>query len=202
MLVITKYTQVGDVAILRDLWEQMGAKEAQTELAAKWYESQGELAFVDETIGGERCISEEERAKIFDYSRLGEWPVTYRYEYVEPHLPHMCVSVRAWHEIRFVVAKNAYSIHDAYSDGPYWARVCKSGVGNTLIREILPKYDPILECTCEWYAKMLAIKRLLGLDPIAQDSIESRVQIDSRYADLQQLLGLNPRRPELPTIWL
>lgn len=67
--------------------------------------------------------------------------------------------------------------------------------------DVLVKYEPLEGCECDKKARVLQIKRLLNLEPTHQESIESRIQITSRYTDLEQLLGLNPDTPKPPVVW-
>lgn len=174
---------------LRSRWEKMKAQVVGTRAEAEAVAIRGGLVVLDHTNNGQDV----------EETSFRDRKPTYETRYVEPKIDHFCDHTKAWFELRFKTAVNAISVDTGYEEGPYWARMVKNGFIDSTRHE-LETAQPGQECGCDKDAKMKAIRRIVGLDPVGQNDIDSRIKIDSRYADLQSLLDLNPDPPREPVI--
>lgn len=175
---------------IRARWEKMKARVVNDAQEGESVVKSGQFAVLDHTNNGQ----------IIEKSDWRDGKPSYETRYIEPELDHFCDNTKAWFELRFRTAENAFSVDLGYEDGSFWARTVKEGFMGS-IRKELEEAKPTQNCGCDKEAKMTAIKRILGLGPIQQGGVESRIQIDSRYADLENLLDLNPDPPEEPKVW-
>lgn len=129
-----------------------------------------------------------------------EQPRSYNYTYIEPTLENLCRAAKAWYGLRGAVVQHTMFTVLVEDEGSYWVRKMQNGFMQNGAPAVLTEYEPLEGCECDKKARVLQIKRLLGLESIDQGSIESRTQITSRYTDLEQLLGLNPEVPQPPTV--
>lgn len=180
MLEIYNYYLHETTRAVRQMWERVGAQEVTNTQNAQRIEEAGGLAFVDYSK------NPKNRKNGFEFT------------YVEPVIPEDCNAARAWYRLRGEVMSNTISLAVAAEEGPFWVREEQNGFMHSTAPDLLTEYEPLEGCECDKKARILQIKRLLGLEPVEQGSIESRIQITSRYTDLEQLLGLNPEAPKPP----